>query len=281
MGKALLITGASTGIGAACARHFAARGYRVYAGVRRAEDGERLREGASGEIVPVLLDVTEARTVEAVRTLLAEQEGAAGLAGLINNAGIAVAAPLECVPAEDFRRQYEVNVFGALAVTQACLPLLRQARGRILMMSSVSGRTTLPFLGPYSSSKFALEAMADALRMELARWGVHVSVIEPGPIATPIWEKSYRAAVRMRDSVPDACHALYGDMLVKFEQAMENAARSAIPADAVVAAVDHALTSPKPRTRYLVGRNARLGAWLSRFYPDRLRDFLILRGLGL
>jgi NAD(P)-dependent dehydrogenase (short-subunit alcohol dehydrogenase family) len=278
---ALLITGASTGIGEACAKHFSTHGYSVYAGVRRISDAERLRAEIGGHLEPVILDVTAAETIAAARDFIADREGDRGLAGLINNAGIAVSAPMECVPLEEFRHQYEVNVFGALAVTQTFLPMLRRARGRIIMMSSVSGRMTLPFLGPYSSSKFALEALSDALRMELRRWGVAVSIIEPGPIATPIWDKSRHVAMHIRDSLPATFQALYGDMLARFRQIMSNAARGAVPVDVVVEVVEEALTVLVPKARYPVGHHARLSIFLNRFYSDRMRDRFLLRDLSL
>src|SRR5919198_2886732 len=205
-----LITGASTGIGEACALRLDARGWRVFAGVRREEDAARLRSQLSERSQPVIVDVTDpasiARATATVSSVLKEE----GLAGLVNNAGIAVAGPLEFLSLEEFRRQLEVNVTGQLAVTQACLPQLRRGRGRIVFMGSIAGRVTFPMMGPYSASKHALEALADALRVELQPWGMHVSIVEPGSIATPIWRKGEEAAAQASARFPPAADHLYG-----------------------------------------------------------------------
>lgn len=276
----LVITGASTGIGAACASHFARAGFTVYAGVRNDNDAARLG-GRGPNLVPLLLDVTDESSIAAAVAYLTAQAGDAGLRGLVNNAGVAVAAPLECVPLAKFRQQLEVNVTGALAVTQRCLPLLRRGRGRIVNMSSVSGLVAPPFLGPYAASKFALEALSDALRMELKPWRIAVAVIEPGPVATPIWRKSHAAAAGLMAELPAACRALYQQPMQQVARVMEDAARRAAPADQVVAAVEHALLSLRPRTRYLPGPGMRLAMWLSRLFPDRWRDRGLLRHYGL
>ena len=279
--KIIVITGASTGIGEACARHFATLGHCVYAGVRREEDGVRLSEGCNGNLVPLMLDVESESTVLAAVETVARAAGEEGVFALINNAGVAISGPMECVPMDEVRRQFDINVFGALAVTQAFLPMLRRAAGRIVMMSSISGRITGPFLGPYSASKFALEAMSDALRLELRPWGISVSIVEPGPIATPIWDKSRQTARRLREAMAPACRQLYERNLERLEFAVENAARTAIPCSEVVAAVEHALHSQRPKTRYLMGRQTRMAALLTRFMPDRLRDRLILKSYGM
>jgi NAD(P)-dependent dehydrogenase (short-subunit alcohol dehydrogenase family) len=279
--KTIVITGASTGIGEACARRFAMLGHRVYAGVRREEDGVRLSDGGNGNLVPLMLDVESESALQAAVDTVARAAGDEGVFALINNAGVAISGPMECVPLAEVRRQFDINVFGALAVTQAFLPMLRRAAGRIVMMSSISGRITGPFLGPYSASKFALEAISDALRLELRPWGISVSIIEPGPIATPIWDKSTQTARRLREAMPPACRELYNRNLDKLESAVENAARSAIPCSAVVASVEHALFSQRPKTRYLIGRQTRMAALLTRFMPDRLRDRLILKSYDM
>jgi NAD(P)-dependent dehydrogenase (short-subunit alcohol dehydrogenase family) len=194
---AVVITGASTGIGAACALHLDRIGFRVFAGVRRRQDGERLRSVSSPDLIPLQLDVTDRNSLRDAQQRVAEEIGESRLVGLINNAGIAVASPLEAVPIEDLRRQLEVNVVGQVAVTQVFLPLLRAGQGRIINMGSIAGRATMPLMGPYSASKYALEAITDALRLELQPWGIHVAIIEPGAIATPIWEKSRRDALAL------------------------------------------------------------------------------------
>ncbi len=199
----VLITGASTGIGAACAIGCAQQGMTVFAGVRDLQAGEALRARGGTAIVPIQLDVTDGEIhQEAALRLSRQRVGREGLSGLVNNAGIAIGSPLELIPLPELRRQFEVNVIGQIAVTQALLPLIRRARGRIVNMGSIAGRGTIPMMGPYSASKFALEALTDALRLELYPWGIEVSIIEPGAIATPIWSKSLSTALHSRDGHP-------------------------------------------------------------------------------
>jgi NAD(P)-dependent dehydrogenase (short-subunit alcohol dehydrogenase family) len=249
--KTVLVTGASSGIGAACAVRLRDRGWRVLAGVRRAGTApERTEE--------LLVDVTDPPSLD-----LSE------LHGLVNNAGVAVAGPLEFLPVEELRRQIEVNVVGQLRMTQLCLPALRAARGRVVNMGSISGLNALPLLGAYAMSKFALEAMTDSLRVELAPWGIHVAIVEPGTIKTPIW-------TRERPDPPAEARELYGERIDSFRRlAVERGAAGAEPG-LVADAVEHALTAEKPRTRYLVGRDAKLRARVEHL-PTRLRDLVIVR----
>ena len=281
MTRRVLITGSSTGIGEACARRLDAAGWRVFAGVRREDDAQRLRAGMSSRLTPVLLDVTDAASMARAARTIGVEGADAGLDGLVNNAGIAVAGPLEYLPIADFRRQLEVNVVGPLAVTQALLPAIRACRGRIVLMGSIAGRMTVPFLGPYSASKFALEAMADALRVELQPWDIRVALVEPGSIATPIWNKSGKAAQAQETALPDEARRRYGASTQKMREVAEKTGRRGIDPDVVAAAVEHALTAAAPRTRYLVGRDARLRAVLGAWMPDKVRDRLITRALGV
>jgi NAD(P)-dependent dehydrogenase (short-subunit alcohol dehydrogenase family) len=280
--RSVLITGASKGIGAACTERLARAGWHVYAGVRSASDAAALR---STHVTPVTLDVTDGGQVGEAARLIAATEGDAGLCALVNNAGIAVAGPLEFLPLDDLRRQLEVNVTGQLAVTQACLPLLRRARtagtrredGRVLFMSSVSGRSALPFIGAYGASKFALEAAADALRVELKPAGIGVVLIEPGVIATPIWDTS---SARMRDSMaqlPPEAREHYGRVLDSVDR-FSSSSMGGLPADRVARVVERALTARRPRERYMVGATAR-GRLLLEALPTRLRDWLITQGV--
>lgn len=273
--SAVVITGASTGIGAACALYLADHGFQVFAGVRNCQAGEALANGRTGSVIPIHLDVTEERSIREATDYVTQQLGDAGLVGLINNAGIAVGSPLEVIPIDQLRRQFEVNVFGQIAVTQAFLPLLRRRRGRIINMGSIAGRATIPLMGPYSASKFALEALTDALRLELQPWGIHVSVIEPGAVATPIWEKSLKAAANLEAVAPSADTMRYTEIMMRVKEAVGKAAERAIPPDAVVRAVVHALTAARPRTRYLVGTDAKIRAWMMKWLPDRLNDRLL------
>lgn len=276
----VMITGASSGIGEACALRLDSMGYAVFAGVRRPEDGDRIAQRASQCLTPVILDVTDAESVNAAERTVSRQLGDAGLAGLINNAGIAVAGPLEVLPVESFRRQLEVNVIGHLTVTQAFAPLLRKARGRIINMSSISGKIALPMMGPYATSKFALEALSDSLRIELRSSGILVTLVEPGTVATPIWERSMSQANDMIDALPESHRERYRPLIVAMENAACKAQEKAVTADDVAKVVVKALTARRPKTRYLVGKDAKAMAHLLRRLPDRWRDSVILRWLG-
>ena len=278
--RAVVVTGASSGIGFACARRLDEAGFRVFGGVRTREDGERLRAATAGRAVPLRLDVTDADQIAAAARAVDEACGASGLAGLVNNAGIAVAGPLEIVPIEDLRRQLEVNVVGQVAVTQALLPALRRGRGRIVNMGSIAGRFSAPFLGPYSASKFALEALADALRLELRPWGLAVVIVEPGDIATPIWEKGQQYGRELEARFPEALRR-YEPFAARVRRYAADRGRVSAPPDLVARVVLQALTARRPKARYLVGRDAKVRALLARWLPDRARDWLVARLLGL
>jgi NAD(P)-dependent dehydrogenase (short-subunit alcohol dehydrogenase family) len=279
--KTFLVTGASTGIGEATVRWLDRKGHRVFAGVRRAEDAARLRGAASERLVPVRLDVTDPASIDSARKDVESSLGPHGLDGLVNNAGIAVAGPLECLPLDAIRRQFDVNVIGQLAVTQAFLPSLRAAGGRIVLMGSIGGRMSTPFLGPYAASKFALEAIADALRLELRPWGVGVVLLEPGSIATPIWKKGEDDAAALAAVLGPRAERDYGTAIRAMRDAAAAAGRRGISPDVVAAVVERALTTRRPRTRYLIGRDARIRALMAQVLPDRLRDRVIARVLKL
>ncbi len=272
MGKGrILVTGASTGIGRACTIRFAKLGYSVFAGVRTLSDGEAVRTESVANIRPVLLDVTLPDSIERALTAI----GDAPLAGLVNNAGIAAVGPLELLPVETWRRQFEVNVIGLVAVTQAFLPLLRAGRGRIVNIGSIAGRSALPGSGAYDATKFAIEAITDALRMELHSAKISVSVVEPGAVATPIWQKSLKEIDDLRQQVAPETYAPYATLMARVQQEIVESAGKAIPVDAVVKAVEHALTARRPKTRYLVGSETWFWLLLN-LLPDRWRDRLIL-----
>ncbi|MDZ4856009.1 MAG: SDR family oxidoreductase [Nitrospirota bacterium] len=271
----VVVTGASTGIGAACALDCAGRGMTVFAGVRDPRAGEALAAKAGPSLIPIMLDVTDEQSIAQSAEVVQRVVGEGGLGGLVNNAGIVIGSPLEVIPLAQLRKQLEVNVIGQIAVTQAFLPLLRRGRGRIVNMGSIAGRGTIPLLGPYSASKFALEALTDALRMELQPWGIQVSIIEPGAIATPIWEKSAKEAEGLEASVSEEAKVLYAEAVIRIREAIAEAAKRAIAPDAVVRAVHHALTASRPRTRYLVGSDAKLRALMVKWLPDRVQDRLL------
>ena len=271
--RTVLVTGASTGIGRACALHCAQRGWQVFAGVRSAAHGDALRV-ISAAITPLQLDVTVAEQVAAAAQTLAASAGS-GLHGLVNNAGIAVVGPLEFLPLAALRQQLEVNVVGQLAVTQALLPLLRSARGRIVNISSVSGRVAAPLLGAYAASKFALEALSDVLRSELRPWGMHVCSVQPGPIDTPIWAKSRLAAETLRAGLPARADSLYGAAMKAAALHEAGLQPVMLPPERVALAVWHALTARWPRVRYPIGMPGYSAEFVARFAPDRLRNWLV------
>jgi NAD(P)-dependent dehydrogenase (short-subunit alcohol dehydrogenase family) len=275
----VVVTGAAKGIGAAIVRRLAADGFRVVAGVRRTEDAQALREQLGDRVLPVLLDVTDPGAVAAAAGLLGGEVGDRGLAGLVNNAGIAVAAPLEFLPPAELRRQLEVNVVGQHAVTQALVPLLRRGQGRIVNLGSIGDRIVAPMTGPYHVSKFALRAWNDTLRLELSAWGIQVVLVEPGAVATPIWETSIAAAERLQQTLPSGVEELYGRAIAAARASALRSAARGMPADQVAAVVARALTVRRPRARYLVGVDARVTAMVARL-PDRLRDRLILGQSG-
>jgi NAD(P)-dependent dehydrogenase (short-subunit alcohol dehydrogenase family) len=257
----VLVTGASTGIGRATAERLRDHGWLVHASVRsEGEAPEGTRE--------LVFDVTDTGAIGRAATRVDD------LDALVDNAGIAIAAPLEFLPPEELTRQLDVNVVGQLRVLQAFLPKLRRSHGRIVLMGSIGGRSALPFLGAYAMSKFALEAMADSLRLEVAPFGIRVSLIEPGSIATPIWSKPQRTV----DEFPRAAVELYGERVERFRRLAAQRAGNAVPADEVAKAVEHALTAANPKTRYVVGPDAKRRGRVEKL-PDRLRDTVLSRFL--
>jgi NAD(P)-dependent dehydrogenase (short-subunit alcohol dehydrogenase family) len=276
----VVVTGSSTGIGRATALALAGRGFRVFAGVRRPEDGEALVSAAAGQLEPLSLDVTDPAGISAAADRVREATGGR-LAGLVNNAGVVVPGPVEGVALDELRRQLEVNVVGQVAVTQAFLPLIRAARGRVVFTSSIGGRIAVPYLSPYNASKHALEAIGDALRQELRQFGVEVSIVEPGAVATPFWEKGLAEAPKARAALAPELNALYGGDLDRVEAASEKQAARGIPPERVADAIVHALTAARPKTRYLVGSEAKIAARARKLLPDRLFDRLIARELRL
>jgi NAD(P)-dependent dehydrogenase (short-subunit alcohol dehydrogenase family) len=281
MNRTVIISGASTGIGQAIALDLDARGFRVFAGVRRDSDGDALRAQASDRLTPLMLDVTDADSIEAAARSVESAAGDAGLHGVINNAGIGMGAVEEFVDLDEMRRLFEVNVFGVLATTRAFLPLVRRAHGRIVHIGSMGGFLTSPFLTPYSATKHAIEAFADGLRRELRPWGLHVALVEPGSVQTPIWKKGAHEAERMRKRLPARGEALYGAALDAYLRYAAARGAGGVSPERVAEAVHHALTATRPRTRYRVGRDAKLMWWVSRLLPDRALDALVERSLRL
>ncbi|WP_228818272.1 SDR family NAD(P)-dependent oxidoreductase [Nocardia transvalensis] len=287
--KAVVITGCSTGLGRESAIRLARGGFTVYAGVRNEQAAQELRAELPGDrLRPVSIDVTSEESIADAHKLIHDEVGDGGLLGLVNNAGISVSAPLECVPLDDLRNQLEVNLVGVAAMIRQFLPLLRISGtpapagpvGRIVNVTSGVGRVALPYMGAYAASQFGKEGLSDALRRELAPQRISVSVIEPGAIATPIWDKQARTATRLLEGAPEPIAALYRDRFTAFAEANAATATSGTTAPADVArAVEHALTARRPRIRYRVGRDVSIGSLAARLLPDRVLDLAITRSL--
>ncbi|MGK5497761.1 SDR family oxidoreductase [Streptomyces sp. URMC 125] len=277
-GRAVLVTGASTGLGRACALRLEDRGFRVFAGVRKEADGKELVEASvHGRLTAVRIDVTDeasvAEAAEHVAGVLEADGAGTGLWGLVNNAGVCVSAPLECVPAERLRWQFDTNVVGQLVVAQAFLPQLRRTRGRIVNVTSGIGTVAVPYLGAYAAAQFAKEAMSDVLRRELRGFGVDVSVIQPGAIMTPIWGKISDVAQEALGKAESEVVELYRARFERFLRNNEQQARGSrtTPQD-MARAVERALTDARPRTRYRVGADVRRMSVLARVLPDAALD---------
>jgi NAD(P)-dependent dehydrogenase (short-subunit alcohol dehydrogenase family) len=270
---AALVTGAGSGIGEACAKRLSELGWRVFAGVLDETQRAHVEQSRLERVTAVVLDITKADAIAAAVEIIAAEVGERGLAGLVNNAGIGVLGPVEFVPIDRFRLQLEVNLIGHVAVTQACLPLLRKATGRIVYISSLAGRLSLPLFAPYAASKFGIEAVSDALRQELAPWKMHVACIEPGLVDTPIVGRTREAVDAVQAVMTEEGREHYRRFFDQLNNAPTNAAQ---PPDVVARAVAHALTAPRPKTRYVVG-GMRWQLLLLSKLPDRLRDWVIAK----
>lgn len=277
----VVITGASTGIGRAAAEDLVARGYHVFGSVRRETDGATLKAAIGDSFTPLLFDVTEGAAIQKAATQVEQQLNGKGLAGLINNAGIAIPGPLMHLPLEDFRRQLEINVTGTLAVTQAFLPLLGAKKnpthppGRIINISSVSGKIVYPFLVPYAVSKHALEALSDGLRRELLIYGVDVIVIEPGSIKTPIWDKA------AEEDTGRFANTDYAKIIKETQEYFVKQGRNGMPVEVVTKAIREALEAERPKTRYALPRKWFSGWLIPRLLPDRMLDRIMAGRLGI
>jgi NAD(P)-dependent dehydrogenase (short-subunit alcohol dehydrogenase family) len=273
----VLISGASTGIGKATALRLARSGWTVLAGVRSPDAGEALVQEGGKRVLPLILDVTDAEQIAQAADRVAEY--ADGLDALINNAGIAVNGPLELVGLDQLRSQFDVAFFGAVALTQALLPALRLAEGRILLMSSIGGRVCTPYAAPYCASKYALEAVGDALRVELQSSGVQVSLIEPGSVATPIWGKGVAHAEAV--SVPPELQAHYGHVPAAMAKAQESTGKRGVPPEQVAEVIERALGARRMRSRYLVGHDAQAMLLAKLLLPDVVLDRVLRRFLHI
>jgi NAD(P)-dependent dehydrogenase (short-subunit alcohol dehydrogenase family) len=290
----VLISGASSGIGRATALRLAGSGWDVMAGVRSPAAGEALTaeagapagatpvataNSAAGSLTPLALDITDPAQVARAAEAVWERTGPAGLDALVNNAGTAVGGPLEMLALEDVRAQFEVNFFGHVAMTQALIPALRRAGGRLILVSSIGGLVTTPYMSPYCASKYALEAVGDSLRVELRRSHIQVALIEPGSIATPIWDKGNELLDGV--DVPLELQQYYGHVPAAMAKAVADTAKRGIPPERVAQTIEDALSARRMRARYLVGMDAQAMVWLKRLLPDLVLDRVLRRALGV
>ncbi len=272
----VLITGASTGIGRATAEYLDGRGYRVFATVRKDKDADALRTLGSERLVPVKLDVTQESSIAAALEELGDTLGQQPLDGLVNNAGVGFGGPTEVLPMERLRALFDVNVFGLVAVTRACMPLLRRsASPRIVNVSSVSGRITSPFVGGYAATKHAVEALTTALRHELVDEGFRISSVQPGMIESAIWDKTWDEAAALDAGLSEEARARYSAAMNARLEKMKVLSAKATPAVQVAKAIDKALSSRRPRRHYLVGTDAKVGVTLERLLPGGLFEWLV------
>jgi NAD(P)-dependent dehydrogenase (short-subunit alcohol dehydrogenase family) len=275
-----LVTGTSTGIGEACVARLAELGWTVYAGVRRADDGDRLKAQYSGDVRPVILDVQNRDDMRRVLDQITNDVGDRGLQALVNNAGVGTGGPVEYVSEADWRWVFDVNFFGVVALSQAATPLLRSGHGRIAHIGSMAGRVSSPGLAPYSASKHALEALAEAQRHEFARSGtpIRVALIEPGEIATAIWDKSDHLIDTVERGLDDIGRKRYQWLMDQARGFIDEGREKGVPPAKVADAVEHAITSNKPKARYLVGLDAKLAGHIVTRLPDKLRDAFVRSG---
>jgi NAD(P)-dependent dehydrogenase (short-subunit alcohol dehydrogenase family) len=274
--KSVLVTGASTGIGRATALRLDAAGWRVFAGIRKQEDADSLVQAGSQSLSPLFLDVTDGDQIAAAAALIKHETE--GLSGLVNNAGVAIPSPLETMPIDEFRRQIDVNLNGQVAVTQAMLPSIRRASGRVVFISSIGGRIAFPLTGAYHAAKFGIEAVGDVFRQELRPWGLSVSIVEPGSIDTPIWDTGERNADGLASPQREA---LYGKAIEKYRKVVRQTAERGIPPEKVAAVIEHALGANRPRSRYLVGLDAKVQARIKPLIPTPIFDRIVAKMMGL
>ena len=279
--SAVVVTGASSGIGRACALELDRAGYQVFASVRKTKDAALLKKAASEHLTPILMDVTDESSIRSAASIVAQAVGNSGLVGLVNNAGIGVSGPVEFIAADDLRRQFEINVFGLVRVTQAFLPLIRQARGRIINIGSVGGKITMPFGGALCASKYAVEAINDALRMELYPWGIHVILIAPAMISTPAVDRLVPDSEAVIRKFSPEGHKYYEQTFRNFVRTTVTREKAGSPPEVVAQTVLQALTAHKPKARYPVGANARILTLLPRFLTAHQLDKVRFRLFGL
>jgi NAD(P)-dependent dehydrogenase (short-subunit alcohol dehydrogenase family) len=268
---AVVVTGASTGIGRATALLLDRKGYRVFAGIRKQADADELSRTGSDRLTSITIDVADEQSIAAARRQVAEALGDQGLVGLVNNAGVGGGGgPIEHMSLDDLRAALEVNLVGQVAVTQAFLPLIRRGKGTIVFLASIGGRVASPFMSPYNTSKFGVEALGESLRHELRPWEIDVVVVEPGSIDTEIWGKAAETTRDRVEGMPEDARRLYGKQLTRFGEMIRETAGRGIPPEKVATVVWKAISSDNPRHRYLVGTDAKIGGRLKGVLPDRV-----------
>lgn len=277
--KIAVVTGASSGIGQATAQELARRGFHVLAGVRKQHDADRL---AGKNIEPVIVDITDEQQVAALADRVAQDPEGRTLGALVNNAGVAVNGPAEAIPLAEYRQHFDVNFFGHVAVIQALLPaLVADGDGRLVNLSSIGGKVAFPTYGAYAASKFAMEGFSDVLRREVGRLGVKVIIIEPGTVATPMWDKGIATMSELATGMTAAQHTRYDDLIAAMDKQSRRQAGTGIPPSKAAKIIADAIQSPKPHARYLVGRDAKLLAGMTGPLTDHMVDSFIARNLGL
>jgi len=279
--RSVLITGTSTGLGRATARLLDKTGFRVFAGVRRMQDGDVLRKSASGKLTPVLLDVNDEAAITRVKDEITEAVGGNGLWGLVNNAGISFRAPLEFVPLSEFRKLFDSNLFGLLAITQAFLPLLRQAQGRIINISSLTSMMYSPFHGTYSCAKMAVNGLTNTLRLEVKPFGVQVALMIYGGIQTELWDRIDRQTTEIAEHYPPEFMELYAARQKKALEYFSSRGRKGLLPETAAQPIIHALTVKHPRRTYFAGSDAKFYNLLDKVLYGRLRDRVVLKTIGL
>jgi NAD(P)-dependent dehydrogenase (short-subunit alcohol dehydrogenase family) len=275
--SSVLVTGAARGIGRATVLRLAGAGWDVFAGVRRASDGEALAQAArGGAVTPVALDITDADQVAALDGALP-----ARLDAVVNNAGIAVGGPVEGVPLDELRRQLEVNLIGQVAVTQAVMQRLRESRGRAVFVSSLSGRVATPMTGPYNASKFALEGLVDALRMEVRPWGVRVVLVEPAQTDTDMWREADSSLDESVAALAPRHRELYSKHIEGWRKSIPRSQKMASSVEGVAEAIVRALTASRPRARYVVGLGPRVQGAMASVTPTGAMDAVLRAATGV
>ncbi|WP_372088728.1 SDR family oxidoreductase [Tistrella mobilis] len=274
----IAVTGTSSGIGRATAKRLAADGFHVLAGVRRSQDGEELK---APNIEPVIVDVTDADTIRALADRIAHDSQRRGLRAVVNNAGIAVNAPVETAPLDEWRKQFEVSVIGQIAVTQALIPALLANGGRVINIGSVGGKIAMPGFGPYSAAKFAMEAVTDALRREIEKFGVKVVIITPGAVKTNMTDQGIKTADRLASVMTADQHERYDRVITAFKEQAEKFGRDGVPAEKAAAVISRAIRARKPKTRYTVGIEAAILTRMVRLLPERVLDSMMRRMMKL